>query len=85
MKVTFDTFDEFADWMNRKYLAYEELKDENRELEMDRLRLTDRIAELEHELYTLKNKNGFLQSDCVPNMLRHTDQKIKKSPAGTDE
>jgi hypothetical protein len=70
MQVTFDSFDEFADWVNRKYLAYEELKDENRQLEMDRLRLTDKVAELEHELFTLENKNGFLQSDCVPNMLK---------------
>ena len=70
MEFCFKSFAEFEDYLYKKRLAYEELKDENRQLEMDRMRLTDKVAELEHELFTLKNKNGFLQSDCVPNMLK---------------
>ena len=77
MQLNFDNFAELEDWIIKKHNAYEELKHENlmlagenRELEMDRMKDSDRIAELEHELYTLKNDNGFLQSDCVPNMLK---------------
>lgn len=92
MQLNFDNFAELEDWIIKKHNAYEELKHENlmlagekRELEMDRLRDSDRIAELEEEIYELKNNRIVLKDDCVPNMLRNTDQKIKKSPAGTDE